>query len=151
MTFFLPYNSLNGPSLESLIIHPDSNSRFCNTFREKFKEQCSGDKDANDASCDMIREEISDCLSIVKEAFEEINYKCLKRSALLQTCTMTCDGDESSEDGNKRDSTSKDDAKNECHKLCGSKKNELLDCEERIVQKWLRKEGIDDWHTMSTR
>jgi len=151
MTFFLPYNSLNGPSIQSLILYPESNSRFCNTFREKFKQQCSsGDKDTNDANnCDMIREDLSDCLSTVKAAYEEINYKCLKRNAIFQTCTMACDGDdESSEDGNKRDSHSEDDHnKNECHKMCGSKKNDLLDCEEQIVQKWLRKEGINDWHT----
>mmetsp|Transcript_26177 Transcript_26177/g.42553 ORF Transcript_26177/g.42553 Transcript_26177/m.42553 type:complete len:165 (+) Transcript_26177:215-709(+) len=144
MTFFLPYNALNGPSIQSLIIHPGENSRFCNTFRLKFKEQCSGD--VNDDNCDNIREDISDCLSTVKAAYEEINYKCLKRNAIYQTCTMSCDGDESSEDGNKGDSHSEDDS-NECHKMCGSKKNELLDCEERIVQKWLRKEGMDDWHT----
>jgi len=143
MTFFLPYNALNGPSIQSLIIHPGENSRFCNTFRLKFKEQCSGD--VNDDNCDNIREDISDCLSTVKAAYEEINYKCLKRNAIYQTCTMSCDGDESSEDGNKGDSHSEDDS-NECHKMCGSKKNELLDCEERIVQKWLRKEGMDDWH-----
>lgn len=149
MTFFLPYNSLNGPSIQSLIIHPESNSRFCNAFREKFKEQCNGDdKGTTDANCDMIREDLSDCLSTVKAAYDEINYKCLKRNAILQTCKMSCDGDESSEDGNEQDSHSEDDSdKNECHKTCGSKKNDLLDCEEQIVQKWLRKEGIEDWHT----
>ncbi len=147
MTFFLPYNSLNGPSIQSLIIHPEQNSRFCNTLRLKFKEQCSGD--ANDANCDNIREDISDCLSTVKDAYQEINYKCLKRNAIYQSCTMSCE-DESSEDGNTGDSHSKDD-KNKCRKMCGSKKNELLDCEERIVQKWLRKEGIDDWYVQKRR
>ncbi len=142
-TFFLPYNSLNGPSIQSLTIHPEQNSRFCNTFRLKFKEQCS-DGDANEANCDNIREDISDCLSTVKAAYEEINYKCLKRNAIYQTCIMSCDGDDSSEDGSKDDT-------NDCRKMCGSKKNELLDCEEQIVQKWLRKEGVDDWYAGKRR
>jgi hypothetical protein len=151
MTFFLPYNSLNGPSIQSLIIHPEQNSRFCNTFRLKFQEQCGGG-DANDANCDDIRDDISDCLSTVKAAYGEINYTCLKRNAVYQICIMECDGDESSEDGDKGDSHShSEDTKNGCHKMCGSKKNELLDCEERIVQKWFRKEGIDDWHTKKMR
>ena len=90
----------------------------------------------------MIREEISDCLSIVKTAYEEINYVCLKRNAVYKTCTMACDEDESSEDG---DSHSEDHS--ECQRMCNDKKNDFLDCEERIVQKWLQKEGIDDWHT----
>eukprot|EP00573_Skeletonema_grethae_P011626 CAMPEP_0201696016 /NCGR_PEP_ID=MMETSP0578-20130828/7808_1 /ASSEMBLY_ACC=CAM_ASM_000663 /TAXON_ID=267565 /ORGANISM="Skeletonema grethea, Strain CCMP 1804" /LENGTH=60 /DNA_ID=CAMNT_0048181951 /DNA_START=317 /DNA_END=499 /DNA_ORIENTATION=- len=58
---------------------------------------------------------------------------------------MECD-DESSDDGKKIDSNSNSKDGNKCRKMCGSKKNEVLDCEERIVQKWLRKEGIDDWY-----
>ena len=151
LTMFLPYNSLNGPSIQSLLIQPQR-SRFCNTYREKFNEQCSGD--GNSAICEEIRQDISDCLSTVKSAYDEINYVCLERNAMYQTCTMTCEGggrgdaeDTSrSQDTAKENSNSKDDNNSACHNKCADKKNALLVCEERVVQKWLKKEGFDDWH-----
>jgi hypothetical protein len=152
-TFFVPYNTINGPySTQNLLIIPESNSKYCNTFRVKFNEQCSGG-DSDGSICEDIRQDISDCLLTVKSAYEEINYKCLERKAIYQTCTMTyCeggDGDDTShsqDTSKKQDSNSKDESSNACQNKCAIKKYDLLDCEERIVQKWLKKEGIDDWH-----
>lgn len=139
LTFFLPYNSVNGVSIQSLKMHPDSNFRFCDPFRDKLKEQCSGGGD--ETKCDEIREDVSDCLNTVKAAYEEINYKCLKLNALYQTCTMACDDEDESNSEDTAKQTADDE--NDCQKMCVKKKNELLDCEERIVQKWLRKEGLE--------
>jgi hypothetical protein len=153
LSFFVPYNTMNGPyhSIQNLLINPESNSKYCNTFRVKFNEQCSGG-DSDGSICEDIRQDISDCLLTVKSAYEEINYKCLERKAIYQTCTMTCeggDGDDTShsqDTSKKQDSNSKDDSSNACKSKCANKEYDLLDCEERIVQKWLKKEGIDDWH-----
>mmetsp|Transcript_1331 Transcript_1331/g.2390 ORF Transcript_1331/g.2390 Transcript_1331/m.2390 type:complete len:188 (-) Transcript_1331:1310-1873(-) len=154
-TIFLPYNSFHNGSPSLQIKRTPAINDYCASTQAKYRKNCGsinmyigGNKNENKneksseikEECQLLSEDIEDCQAALASAFRRINLSgCLKYYIQRQMCMDECDDDSSS--------TSQDYGggvgSNSCSKKCGAKESLLADCQSKIVDKEMKRYGLD--------
>mmetsp|Transcript_8706 Transcript_8706/g.15766 ORF Transcript_8706/g.15766 Transcript_8706/m.15766 type:complete len:180 (-) Transcript_8706:21-560(-) len=149
-TIFLPYNSFHVAPNSVKVSSLTALNGYCVAITDTYKIKCANNN-IDDKQCATLQKDMSKCIKAVVKAYREINFKCLKQSAMFRVCSSKwCNGDETSGDiatPSKKDSTgtsngSSGDGGDDCHERCRTKADSLKECERKIRNRWFVKYGM---------